>query len=512
MRIGKLWATLAISTPLIFSCAMPSNGLDGAKEDLQSVGTAIDAIFDRILRDVEKDISHGKALQACGPSGSRTQGAENCRRVLKGEPDESHELLPYLLKDQEAMRLWRDHFRRHVSELVSNASEQSGADTPLHGPVLKSLAESEFWGSRPAVSNGALQHLRVKMQRLKLQAAEQGLDPEQAVTWEAEVSPRFKHHSIKDAKRQMGTYLSFYSDPDKPEVPLGEPLPVKVFGETHQVLKTDKFDAREAFPQCAEVIGHVRDQGDCGSCWAFASTEALNDRFCIKSGGRHRETLSPQHTTSCCDLLHCLSFGCSGGQPRMAWRWFSNDGVVTGGDYNELHTGKSCWPYEIPFCQHHSEGPYPECEGPLPKAPKCRKDCEEAEYTSKVKPFKDDLHFATSAYSVEGRDQIKRELMENGSLTGAFLVYEDFLLYKEGVYHHVTGMPMGGHAVKVIGFGNEDGRDYWLAVNSWNEYWGDKGTFKIQMGEAGIDKEFCGGEPKVPNDKDASLLPSAQDL
>lgn len=35
------------------------------------------------------------------------------------------------------------------------------------------------------------------------------------------------------------------------------------------------FDGREAFPECASVIGRVRDQSDCGSCWAFASTEVV---------------------------------------------------------------------------------------------------------------------------------------------------------------------------------------------------------------------------------------------
>lgn len=481
-----------------------------------SLEAAIDVIFSRILDDTKHGLSNGNILQRCSKSGDQAEGrgGERCRKALKGEPEEAHELLPFLLRDEEAVKLWRDHFRRHVNDLVREAADHSGADTPLHGPVLKTLAEGEFWSSRPAVSNGALQHLQLKMQRMKLAAAEEGNNPGRAVSWEAEVSPRFKYHSIKDARRLMGTYLSWYEDPEKPAVPLGEPLPVKRFelrtGELEN--ETTNFDAREAFPDCKDVIGHVRDQGDCGSCWAFASTEALNDRFCIKTGGKHSEMLSPQHTTSCCDLLHCLSFGCSGGQPRMAWRWFANDGVVTGGDFSELHKGKSCWPYEVPFCQHHSDGPYPQCEGPLSKAPKCRKDCEEADYSANVHPFKEDLHFASTSYSLEGRDHIKKELKENGTLTGAFLVYEDFLMYKKGVYHHVTGSPMGGHAIKVIGFGNEDGKDYWLAVNSWNEYWGDKGTFKIQMGEAGIDKEFCGGEPKVPAGASRFLQQSAQDL
>ncbi|KAL8429673.1 hypothetical protein ACSSS7_006448 [Eimeria intestinalis] len=509
--MAKLSASLAlVACGLQFGALIGGSGVHG---DIQVVGTltdALNAVFNQIVEEAERDFTRADApLQACGPHGP--SGQRECRRVLKNEPDEAHELLPFLLKDTEAMKLWRQHFHRHVSTVVKEAGEESGSEGPLHVPVLKTLAESEFWTSRPAVSSGALEHLQQKMNRMRAEATKRGLGAERAVTWEAEVSPRFKYHSIKDAKRLMGTYLDSYIDPEKPAVAMGEPLPPKVFANLKPVDQKN-FDAREAFPQCKDVIGHVRDQGDCGSCWAFASTEALNDRFCIKTNGEKKEMLSTQHTTSCCDLLHCLSFACNGGQPRMAWRWFSNQGVVTGGDYSELHQGKSCWPYEIPFCQHHSDGPYPECQGPLPKAPKCRKDCEEVDYTKTVHAFSDDLHYATASYSVQGRDQIKQELMDHGSLSGAFLVFEDFLMYKNGVYHHVSGGPLGGHAIKVIGFGNQDDKDYWLAVNSWNEYWGDKGTFKIEMGEAGIDHEFCGGEAKVPDSDTRFLQQATQDL
>lgn len=44
-----------------------------------------------------------------------------------------------------------------------------------------------------------------------------------------------------------------------------------------------------------------------------------------------------------------------------------------------------------------------------------------------------------------------------------------------GVYQHVTGEVLGGHAIKILGWGEENGTPYWLAANSWNGDWGDKG-------------------------------------
>lgn len=56
---------------------------------------------------------------------------------------------------------------------------------------------------------------------------------------------------------------------------------------------------------------------------------------------------------------------------------------------------------------------------------------------------------------------------------------------------------MGGHAVKLIGWGVEYGVEYWLMVNSWGPTWGDNGLFKIRRGtnECGVDNSTTGGVP-----------------
>jgi C1A family cysteine protease len=61
-------------------------------------------------------------------------------------------------------------------------------------------------------------------------------------------------------------------------------------------------------------------------------------------------------------------------------------------------------------------------------------------------------------------------------------VYSDFYNYKSGVYQHVTGDVEGGHAVKLMGWGVENGVDYWLVANSWGTVFGEQGYFKIRRG------------------------------
>lgn len=68
-----------------------------------------------------------------------------------------------------------------------------------------------------------------------------------------------------------------------------------------------------------------------------------------------------------------------------------------------------------------------------------------------------------------------------------------------GVYQYTTGDYEGGHAVKIVGWGVEDGTKYWLVANSWNSDWGDEGFFKIIRGtdNCGFEEDLSGGLPIV---------------
>jgi len=96
-------------------------------------------------------------------------------------------------------------------------------------------------------------------------------------------------------------------------------------------------------------------------------------------------------------------------------------------------------------------------------------------------------------------DQIRTEIFKNGPVSAAFTVYADFPTYKSGVYQKHSNKELGGHAIKIIGWGVENGTPYWLVANSWNTDWGNNGFFKILRGsnECGIEEMVNAGLPKV---------------
>ncbi len=272
-----------------------------------------------------------------------------------------------------------------------------------------------------------------------------------SVTWEVASYEEniFKGWSIDDVKsilrteKEPPTWLLHADDDDMEHTDAFNPnLP-------------DKFDPRDKWPKC---IHPIRNQAHCGSCWAHGSSEALSDRFCI--AGKD-VILSPQ------DLVSCdpNDKGCNGGGDITPYMYMTEPGIVT----------DSCFPYVS------GNGHVPPCISKcVNNEPYVRHRC------------------AMGSVVVKGVVSTQQEeLYNHGPLSTAFSVYKDFLYYKSGVYYHQSGEMMGGHAIKVLGWGIENGMKYWLCANSWDVTWGEKGFFRIKMGDSGIMERGIGCKPSV---------------
>jgi cathepsin B len=332
------------------------------------------------------------------------------------------------------------------------------------------------------------------------------VNSQNGATWVAGRNTLFEGATLRDAKVLMGTLQST----DKDHVlPYSPPAAVPV-----SELPAD-FDWR-ADPRAKSCpsVKEIRDQANCGSCWAFGSVEAMTDRLCIGSGGKDTTHLSAEDVTSCCQIGG-MDQGCDGGVPSTAYTYYKTNGIVSGGNYGDK-TG--CYSYQLAPCSHHDVDPkYKNCSDSVP-TPKCARKCADDSQTSW---YRSKVHGGDMGYSVCQRggntschDAMMSEIYQNGPITGMFFVHKSFLAYKSGVYKagfFIFDPMLGGHAIKILGWGEENGTKYWLVANSWNEDWGDHGFFKIERGtdQCQIENAMINGGPvagKPPSAAAASLV------
>jgi len=201
-------------------------------------------------------------------------------------------------------------------------------------------------------------------------------------------------------------------------------------------------------------VSEVRDQGKCGSCYAFSSMGMLESRLNILTKNTKRYTFSTQDVVSCSKL----SQGCDGGFPFLvAGRYGKDFGVVE----------EDCNPYNG-----------------TDDAACSTRNC--------LRHFTASYKYVGGYYGACNELEMKKALVQNGPLSVSFEVYDDFMMYKSGVYHHTKLLTSSGfqpfeltnHAVLLVGYGHDAqlGEDYWIIKNSWGTAWGEDGYFRIRRG------------------------------
>lgn len=261
-------------------------------------------------------------------------------------------------------------------------------------------------------------------------------------SWRAVQYEEFEGMDLEDMIKMAGGRKSRV-----PNIPKPKPA-------THDEIRAaqnlpESFDWRNV--DGMNYVSPIRNQEACGSCFAFASMAMHEARIRIMTNNTLTPVFSPQDVVECSEY----SQGCEGGFPYLIGGKYAEDfGIVQ----------------EI--CN-----PYKGTDGPCSTLPNCPR-----QYGTKYE-------YIGGFYGACNEELMKINLVNNGPLAVGFEVYNDFMHYKGGVYHHTfiedkfNPFELTNHAVLLVGYGTDpQAGDYWIVKNSWGTGWGENGFFRIRRG------------------------------
>ncbi|MCK5059281.1 MAG: PKD domain-containing protein [Candidatus Aminicenantes bacterium] len=204
------------------------------------------------------------------------------------------------------------------------------------------------------------------------------------------------------------------------------------------------FDWRDT----SGIVNPIKNQGSCGSCWAFGTLGSYEGTVAVAGGGL--SNLSEEWMLDC----NSLGYDCGGG-------WWA---------FSELYDGApltSCYPY-------------------VGSAGSCNTSC------TKYHPM-DAWYYVGSSSSVPSTDDIKNAMYNYGPIAAAVHVDSYFQGYDSGIFTN-TSSAQCNHAIVLVGW--DDSGGYWILRNSWATSWGESGYMRIAYGANSVGYAAAYGIPE----------------